>query len=71
MLELDSSRQPGRWQSNRHAGRESLEAIEFLRALNEMGHRQFPGALLIGEEPTGRPMVSRPPYLGGVVLQPG
>jgi 1,4-alpha-glucan branching enzyme len=66
MLYLDYSRKPGQWLPNRHGGRENLEAIEFLRALNEMVHREFPGALTIAEESTAWPMVSRPTYLGGL-----
>ncbi len=66
MLYLDYSRQPGQWLPNRHGGRENLDAIEFLRALNEMAHREFPGVLVIAEESTAWPMVSRPVYLGGL-----
>ena len=66
MLYLDYSRKAGEWLPNRHGGRENLEAIEFLRALNEMVHRDFPGALTIAEESTAWPMVSRPVYLGGL-----
>ncbi len=66
MLYLDYSRKAGEWLPNRHGGRENLEAIEFLRALNEMVHREFPGALTIAEESTAWPMVSRPVYLGGL-----
>jgi 1,4-alpha-glucan branching enzyme len=66
MLYLDYSREPGQWLSNRYGGNENLEAIEFLRALNEMVHREFPGALTLAEESTAWPMVSRPTYVGGL-----
>jgi 1,4-alpha-glucan branching enzyme len=66
MLYLDYSRQPGQWLPNRYGGNENLEAIEFLRALNEMVHREFPGALTFAEESTAWPMVSRPAYVGGL-----
>jgi 1,4-alpha-glucan branching enzyme len=66
MLYLDYSRKDGEWLPNRHGGRENLEAIEFLRSLNEMVHREFPGALTAAEESTAWPMVSRPVYVGGL-----
>jgi len=66
MLYLDYSREPGQWLPNRYGGNENLEAIEFLRALNEMVHREFPGALTLAEESTAWPMVSRPTYVGGL-----
>ncbi|HEX4985213.1 MAG TPA: 1,4-alpha-glucan branching protein GlgB [Burkholderiales bacterium] len=66
MLYLDYSRKAGEWIPNRHGGRENLEAIDFLRELNVMVHREFPGALTCAEESTAWPMVSRPVYLGGL-----
>jgi 1,4-alpha-glucan branching enzyme len=66
MLYLDYSRKPGEWLPNKHGGRENLEAMEFLREMNVMVHRDFPGALTIAEESTSWPMVSRPVYLGGL-----
>jgi 1,4-alpha-glucan branching enzyme len=66
MLYLDYSRKAGEWLPNKYGGRENLEAIEFLRALNELVHREFPGALTIAEESTAWPMVSRPVYVGGL-----
>jgi 1,4-alpha-glucan branching enzyme len=66
MLYLDYSRKAGEWLPNKFGGRENLEAIDFLRALNEMVHGEFPGALTMAEESTAWPMVSRPVYLGGL-----
>jgi 1,4-alpha-glucan branching enzyme len=66
MLYLDYSRKPGEWLPNKFGGRENLEAIEFLHALNIMVHDQFPGALTLAEESTSWPGVSRPVYLGGL-----
>lgn len=66
MLYLDYSRQPGDWVPNEYGGRENIEAIGFLRELNTLVHRDFPGALSIAEESTAWPMVSRPTYVGGL-----
>src|SRR5258706_9877128 len=66
LLYLDYSRRPGEWIPNRHGGRENLEAIEFLRALNETVYRTLPGIVMLAEESTAWPMVSRPVYLGGL-----
>jgi 1,4-alpha-glucan branching enzyme len=66
MLYLDYGRKSGEWIPNEHGGRENLAAIQFLRQLNEMVYRDFPGAQTIAEESTAWPMVSRPTYLGGL-----
>nr|WP_320132076.1 1,4-alpha-glucan branching protein GlgB [uncultured Holophaga sp.] len=66
MLYLDYSRKEGEWIPNRYGGRENLEAIDFLKELNIVLHDQCPGALVIAEESTSWPMVSRPTYLGGL-----
>jgi len=66
MLYLDYSRKEGEWLPNKFGGRENLEAIEFLRELNIMVHKIFPGALTLAEESTSWPGVSRPVYLGGL-----
>lgn len=66
MLYLDYSRQPGQWTPNVHGGNENLEAIAFLRELNMMTHRDFPGTVTIAEESTAWPGVSRPVDVGGL-----
>ena len=66
MLYLDYSRKPGDWLPNEFGGRENLEAISFLKELNEQTHLQYPGILTIAEESTAWPSVSRPTYLGGL-----
>ena len=66
MLYLDYSRQPADWTPNEHGGRENLDAMRFLRELNEMTHGEHPGTLTIAEESTAWPQVTRPVWLGGL-----
>lgn len=66
MLYLDYARKEGEWIPNEHGGNENLEAISFLRALNEAVYREYPDVQTIAEESTAWPMVSRPTYLGGL-----
>lgn len=66
MLYLDYSRKEGEWVPNQFGGRENLGAISFLRRMNEAVHTTFPGVVTIAEESTAWPMVSRPPYMGGL-----
>jgi len=66
MLYLDYSRNAGEWSPNQYGGNENLEAIHFLRRSNEKIHQMFPGVLMMAEESTAWPQVSRPVYLGGL-----
>ncbi|HZV35241.1 MAG TPA: 1,4-alpha-glucan branching protein GlgB [Verrucomicrobiae bacterium] len=66
MLYLDYSRQEGEWIPNQYGGRENLEAIEFLNKFNHLTHTECPGVVTIAEESTAWPLVTRPPYLGGL-----
>jgi 1,4-alpha-glucan branching enzyme len=66
MLYLDYSRKPGEWLPNRDGGRENLEAIDFLRQMNDAVHRAFPGVLTIAEESTSFAGVTQPPEYGGL-----
>ena len=66
MLYLDYSREEGEWVPNRYGGRENLEALDFLRELNVAVHEEHPGALMIAEESTSWPQVSRPTWSGGL-----
>ncbi|MFN8549456.1 MAG: 1,4-alpha-glucan branching protein GlgB, partial [Candidatus Eisenbacteria bacterium] len=66
MLYLDYSRKDGEWIPNEYGGRENLQAIKFLRQLNEAVHEAFPEVVVIAEESTSWPMVSRPIHLGGL-----
>ena len=66
MLYLDYSRKEGDWVPNKLGGRENLEAIEFLKEVNDQVHNNYPGVLMIAEESTTYPGVSRPTDLGGL-----
>jgi len=66
MLYLDYSRKSDEWIPNRYGGNKNLEAISFLRGLNELTHELFPGIMMVAEESTAFPGVSRPVYLGGL-----
>ena len=66
MLYLDYSRKAGEWVPNVHGGRENLEAVYFLKRVNEICYERFPGSMTIAEESTAWPGVSRPTYLGGL-----
>jgi 1,4-alpha-glucan branching enzyme len=66
MLYLDYSRKEGEWIPNVFGGRENLDAIRFLRLMNEQVFKNYPDVHMIAEESTAWPMVSRPTYLGGL-----
>jgi 1,4-alpha-glucan branching enzyme len=66
MLYLDYARKEGEWVPNQYGGRENLDAVSFLRLLNESAYRDHPDVQIIAEESTAWPMVSRPVYLGGL-----
>ena len=66
MLYRDYARKPGEWTPNRYGGRENLEAIDFIRLLNDRVHAEYPGVPVIAEESTSWPMVTRPTAVGGL-----
>jgi 1,4-alpha-glucan branching enzyme len=66
MIYLDYSRKAGEWVPNQYGGRENLEAIDFLRELNTLTHQHAPGTVMIAEESTAFPAVSRPTWVGGL-----
>jgi 1,4-alpha-glucan branching enzyme len=66
MLYLDYSRKAGEWEPNVYGGNQNLEAVDFLKRLNERVYSQFPGILMVAEESTAWSGVSRPTYQGGL-----
>ena len=66
ILYLDYSRREGEWVTNRFGGRENLEAIDFIKEVNAVLYQHHPTVMLVAEESTSWPAVSRPTYLGGL-----
>ncbi len=66
MLYLDYSREPGQWAPNVHGGRENLEAEQFLQEMNATVYKRVPGAMVIAEESTSWPGVTKPTSEGGL-----
>ncbi len=66
MLYLDYSRDEGHWVPNAYGGRENLEAIDFIRLTNERVYKNFPNIMMIAEESTSWPGVSKPTNYGGL-----
>lgn len=66
MLYLDYGRENGKWIPNKYGGKENLEAIQFIREMNQAVHQEYPQAITIAEESTAFPQITQPPDVGGL-----
>jgi 1,4-alpha-glucan branching enzyme len=66
MLYLDYSREEGQWMPNVHGGRENLDAVRFMQELNATVYKHHPGIVMVAEESTAWPGVTRPTHVGGL-----
>lgn len=66
MLYLDYSRKDGQWVANGRGGNENLDAVTFLKELNEIAYRNFPGVMMIAEDSTTWPGVTRSTSANGL-----
>lgn len=66
MLYLDYARKEGEWIPNEHGGKENLKSVRFLQTLNAVAYEKFPDCIMIAEESTAWPMVTRPTDMGGL-----
>ncbi|MGI6776744.1 MAG: 1,4-alpha-glucan branching protein GlgB [Acetivibrionales bacterium] len=66
MIYLDYGKEEGEWIPNQWGGKENVDAIEFMRQLNTTVYKYYPGIMMIAEESTSWPLVSKPPYIGGL-----
>lgn len=66
MLYYDFGKEEGQWLPNQYGGRENLDAIAFIKHMNEIIYRDFPGVIMAAEESTSYPLVTKPTYMGGL-----
>ena len=66
MLYLDYCRKPGEWVPNKYGGRENLDAVELIKNLNLVVYQYYPNVMMIAEESTSWPLVTRPVHEGGL-----